>query len=616
MVFGLLIACGPKPKMITQERSATDDPAAEQAFKQARNLFDTGQFDEADRAFTRFAVQFADDPLVPLSVLYRARIALKLENPVAARRLLEPIKSGDTPTAERASFYDGIALYDLGQYDEAVERLAPFAERMTDPEEVALTLETLFRACREAGRYADAVYWLDRDLARKAEGGDADPRVLMIKRIARRLDDKRELEDLKARLNAGKAAWTLIIARLAGLYLSEGEKQKAAALFDEVVGQGVADAKVMNKIAAELQTKSDIDMLAIGCILPLSGRSRLIGETVLKGVMLAKNTLARSAGQNLSVVVRDSEGDPIRSAEAVEELATVERVAAILGPLDGTAALAAADQAEEYEIPLITLSIREDLTQNRPFVFRNFSSNRAEVRALVGAAKEAGFEKVAILHPETGYGQTMRALMADELEREGLTLSGVVSYDANQTQFSKSAEEIAALDFQVLFLPDSAARVALIAPALAAAGLWSTPRDVEPPGPGRSYQLLLSSTAYQSDLVRRAGRYLEGALIASFQSPEASPGSAQFIEHHRLEYGVEPTYLAGFGHDGVIILATVLRGEPGDREDIAKRLGESSPQEFNSAMLATPFRGFDKQGEPLAEPWILELVQNRFEVRR
>jgi hypothetical protein len=35
-----------------------------------------------------------------------------------------------------------------------------------------------------------------------------------------------------------------------------------------------------------------------------------------------------------------------------------------------------------------------------------------------------------------------------------------------------------------------------------------------------------------------------------------------------------------------------------------------------SLPLATPFKGFSKNGEPLAPPWIVQLIDGRFEARK
>ncbi len=155
-----------------------------------------------------------------------------------------------------------------------------------------------------------------------------------------------------------------------------------------------------------------------------------------------------------------------------------------------------------------------------------------------------------------------------------------------------------------------------MAPALAAAGLWSTPQGAEPPGPGRAVQLLFPSSARAPDLVRRAGRYLDGALFATFSGSETSLGGAAFQERFRAEYGTEPSYLAAFGHDAVVLVAGAIRSGAKDRDAIREWIAGATRAESEALQLAAPFDGFDENGEPVALPWILQVRGNQYEVFR
>lgn len=356
----------------------------------------------------------------------------------------------------------------------------------------------------------------------------------------------------------------------------------------------------------------EVDFSTIGCILPLSGRSRLVGETVLKGVMQGAGAISIGNGQRLIVAVQDSKSDPETAADAVELLVKEKRVAAIVGPMDGSAAEAAAEVAEDLEIPLLLFSIRKEPQKERRFAFREFSTNRSEVRALVRAAKESGNSKVAVLFPSSGYGRTMKGLMAEEVQAKGLEMVGAISYDPKSSSFVGATRELSKMDFDSLFIPDGAARIALVAPSLASAGLWSTPIGMEPDGPGRGIQLLIPSAGLSKDLPRRAGRYLNGALFTSYLNRESSPGAADFIDRFELEHGVEPSFLSGFGHDAVVLVAGAIRFGAPDREGIGDWLRESSTEEVRNLPLAMPFEGFSKEGEPLAHPWILQLLGDEF----
>ncbi len=609
-------SCSHKPPPLIPDSAASDDPAVEKQFRQARGLFVEGKTKEADAAFDRLVEDHFADPLARVATIYRARIALERGDPSEARRLLAPVVGDGDSVAERASFYDGVSLHRLARHREAAERLERYVGRLTDPEENLLLLDTLWNASRSFGSIGRSIYWIDAYLAHAPEGDDRQNARTALAELARQMSSLEELDELSKELHPDESAWPAVMARLAELHFEAGRLEQASLILERVDAQKRGDDPAVKDIASSYEERSLVDLRAVGCIVPLSGRSRLVGETVLKGVMLGAQVLSLDEENSLSVTIRNSAGNPKQAVKAVEELVFREHVSAIIGPIDSASAKAAAARAEELGVPMLALSVREGLVDGRPFVFREFATNRGEVRELVDAAKRMGSKSFGVLYPDSGYGRTMGRLMSEELAREGLTLAAEIKYSPKKTAFKETIEELAGFEFDALFIPDSAARIALIAPALAAAGLWSVPAGEEPSATGRAIQLLMPSTGYAPDLLRRAGRYLDGALFVRFLDPEASHGGADFIERYRSEYMAQPSYLAGFGHDATILVAAAIRSGATTREGIRQWFVESANTNLDAIPFATPFAGFSADGEPLARPWILRVNGNRLEVLR
>ncbi|MCP4677011.1 MAG: ABC transporter substrate-binding protein [Deltaproteobacteria bacterium] len=609
-------SCSHKPPPLVPDSAASDDPAVEKQFRQARDLFVNGKTKDADAAFDRLVEDHSVDPLARVAIIYRARIALEHGNPSEARRLLAPIVGDSDPVAERASFYDGIALHRLAMHQEAIERLEPFVDRLTDPEENILLLDTLWNASRSSGNPGRSIYWIDAYLAHAKEGDTRKKAKNALAELAGQMSDLQALDELSKELHPDESAWPVVMARLAALHFEAGKLEQASKILDRIDAHKRGDDPAVKDIASSYEERSLVDLRAVGCIVPLSGRARLVGETVLKGVMLGAQVLPLDEENELSVTIRNSAGNPRQAVKAVEELVFKEHVSAIIGPIDSASAKAAAARAEELGVPMLALSVREGLVSGKRFVFREFATNRGEVRELVDAARRMDSRSFAVLYPDSGYGRTMSRLMSEELKREGLTLAGETKYSPKTTTFKETIEELMGWEFDTLFIPDSAARIALIAPALAAAGLWSVPAGEEPTATGRAVQLLMPSTGYAPDLLRRAGRYLDGALFVSFLDAEASHGGAGFIEKYRSKYMAAPSYLAGFGHDATILVAAAIRSGATTREGIRQWLVESANTNLGAIPFAAPFGGFDAEGEPLAHPWILRVNGERLEVLR
>ncbi|MDJ0765012.1 MAG: ABC transporter substrate-binding protein [Myxococcota bacterium] len=610
-IFGAF-SCAKKAPLLVPDSAASDDPQVEKAFRKARDAFEAGRLPAADRSFLRIIEQYPRDPLARVCVIYRARIALANEKPQQARALLRPLLGASDLVGERASFYDGIALFEMGEKKQAIERLIPFIGRLTDPDENRRLLDTLWRASLDTGNVLHAVIWLDQYLASTAPGKARDDAATSLADIIAKIDDVDALEKLRDRLTQGDAAWSQVMARLAQRLFELGRGDEAKRVLEKADDKGQEDDSLAAASMPSQEPRETTTVLTIGCIVPISGRSRLIGETVLKGVMLGVKAIDVGPGIELSIKMEDSKGLPEQAAQAVDKLIYEEGALAIVGPVDGAAAQAAAARAEVLRVPMMALSIREDITADKQYIFREFATNRSEARALVEVMRQIGLEQMAVLHPDTGYGRAMRDLVADELSLEDLDLSGELRYDPKTTSFVEAVAPLPDMAFDALFIPDAAQRIALLAPAIAAAGIWPTAPETEPTGPGRPVQLLIPSTGFSPELIRREGRYLQGAMFATFLSAEASAGSADFINRFRLAYGGDPSYLAGFGHDAVVLIASAIRDGAGDQEAIRDWLANTKGTNLSTLPLATPFAGFSKEGEPLALPWILKLQESQF----
>ena len=349
----------------------------------------------------------------------------------------------------------------------------------------------------------------------------------------------------------------------------------------------------------------------LGVVLPLSGPLAAVAEETLQGILLATGVFGgRQSGVRL--LVRDSGGNPERAAAAIRELSQREEVVAVVGPLLAEEARAAADAAEAAQIVLLALTRHEDVARDRPHVLRFGLTRRTEVEMLVEhAVHDLGLMRIAILHPADSYGQEFADLMRDVLEQRGGVVVDVASYEPDATDFAgpirslvgydemssgararvaqrkamldrakrmapgaarelrEEAAELRApgggplppiIDFDALFIPESHDKVVLIAPQLAF-------HDV------RGVTLLGTSGWHHADLVRIAGRHVEGAVFPSpFDAEDPSPLVHRFVEQYERSYGKPPGVFAAQGFDAANLALFGLARGSGDSESLLREL--------------------------------------------
>jgi len=295
--------------------------------------------------------------------------------------------------------------------------------------------------------------------------------------------------------------------------------------------------------------------------------------------------------------------------QAVDELANVHHVIAIIGPMDGQVAMAAGKRAQELGVPLIALTPAGAPLSLGSMVFRYFPTPDVEAKALAAAAKARGAESFAVLYPDNAYGQAMLVAFRREAEAVGLRLSLLRSYTSAATSFGVEADLLAKSHFDVLFVPDSAHQLALIAPALAAAGLWCTPAGQHVAATsGRAITVLAPSVAFDPSVARLAGRYLQGALFSvpfDAQAPEGT--SHDFVERFVAAFGSPPDAFAAFAHDAYKLVRAGVDAGGSSRAQLANRLSTHL-----HADLVAPGSGFGINREAIAPVQVMELSESAF----
>jgi len=236
-----------------------------------------------------------------------------------------------------------------------------------------------------------------------------------------------------------------------GLGLSDLEKDRESIRALRAMVKVYPDHPLVPKaeeLLRMLAEKTHYDRFTIGCLLPLTGAYKAYGHRALEGIELAMDQVGgKGADSRLRIVVKDTASDPMHSADAARALCE-DKVAAILGPI--VTAFPAAQVAQQYGVPIITLTGREGITQVGDYVFRNFMTPRMQVQALVPyAIHHLGLRRFAILYPEEKYGTTMMNLFWNAVVKYGGVVTGVESYGSKTVDFADPIEKLVGLYYKM-----------------------------------------------------------------------------------------------------------------------------------------------------------------------
>jgi ABC-type branched-subunit amino acid transport system substrate-binding protein/TolA-binding protein len=399
--------------------------------------------------YREHAIRYPQSERAPEVLFFLGQVCISLERYGEARQFFQQLitRHPDTALALDAGVEMTEAFYLDGDYRGAIG----YAERMLRTDLLAFQVMRVYEVMGKSHlglEDAPAAYAAFLNAYRSAGKGD-------IERLTRRLltaasmiplpDLRMALELLEGNPPAGDIMYLLGIR-----YMEEGDYWEAKVFLDRFVETYPRHpyASFARQIIADIPASDLFDKNVVGCLLPLSGRYESFGQQALKGIELALAVFAGSPdAAQLKILVRDSASDTGRTVSGVKELHDL-RVAAIIGPM--AEAEAAAAEAQDLRIPIVTLTQKVDITDIGEWVFRNFLTPVMQVRALVGhAVKDLKLSRFAILYPRENYGEMFMNLFWDEVIASGGSVVGVESYDPDQTDFSVPIRKLTGMYYEI-----------------------------------------------------------------------------------------------------------------------------------------------------------------------
>ncbi|MBZ4330670.1 penicillin-binding protein activator [Corallococcus sp. AS-1-12] len=635
----------PNRPRVEVRQDATANAALAQARTQAQGNPDKKQAAEAYLSVRKAypATTAGQDALYNAGVLYfeakdyaNARKTfneLLFENPLHAQ-------------AEDAKHKLAISAMEVGAYRDAYQTLTSLAERAEGAEKEQLLREAA-RAAEGAGLYSQALS------SAVKEAGDArteEEKAASVKKVEQLVEGRASFLDI-ARVQEGLSpsnpAWPVLQFKLARIYYHLRDWTR----LEETLQTFLRDAPnstfapQARELLARATRRVEVRPRTVAVLLPMTGRYQPIGEAVLRGVKLGLQ------GSDIELVVKDTQGDVNKTGTAMEQLAFDDGAIAALGPLLVDDTKRAALLAEELQVPLLTMSRQEGVTDIGPYVFRNMLTNSAQARAIADYAMNVkGYKRFAVLYPNIPYGVELANEFWDDVVSRGGAVRGAESYSYDQTTFTGEAKRLVGryyledrgdyaeavrdvqgenitdayrrrkamekarsgvepiIDFEGLFIPDDWRRVSLVTPALAVEDIVTNacdPRDLERIRKTTGKKDLKTVTLFGTnqwsspkgrsglpELLERGGKFVTCSVyVDGFFVDSQRPATQKFVKTYRDAYketGRDPGLLEAIGYDSARMVRQVLdKQRPNTRAAMREAL--AGLKDFDGATGRTSF---------------------------
>ena len=337
----------------------------------------------------------------------------------------------------------------------------------------------------------------------------------------------------------------------------------------------------------------DGDAIDLGVIFPLSGPQAHFGVESSDGIILAAeriNAAGGILGRQINLIIADDENIPANTVANFLRLTTQDGVGIVMGSSTSGATLAIAPMAQQQGVVVISPSATAfGVTQAGDFIFRTCFID--SFQGIVGANfafDDLGARRAAVLYDQgADYNRGLaHAFIAQFNARGGEIVSNQV-YMTGAVDFSAQVTSIAAVNPDVVFLPNFLNDVALQAMQIRAQGITAP---------------LLGGDGWDG-VVGIAGPEIAGSMWSgSFSSETTDPMGAEFVRNFQARFGRTATQFAALGYDTMLLIASAIT-----------RAGTTDPSAVRDALAATnePFVTgvitFDENRNPIKGAVINEI---------
>ena len=586
-------------------------------FSKAEKMFQRKDYGNALEIYDKYLARFPDGYRAAEALMKKGLIHTTLGENGKSRTIYNRLidKYPSSPVASDARVEILATFFNQGKYNQAISHAAHVLKQSLFRVHILRIYTLVGDSYMAMGFPAKALndYFMAYTKTKKHEkekiilkiesaAREVDPAIIIS--LVTRFKNELPVENFIYRMGLSKAEWKKYEDTV--ILLSELIKK-----FPE--NENVQSAK---KLVQDINEKFTFKHNILGCLLPLSGPYTSYGNKILKCIEMALDQFNSQNSRSLiKLIVKDTESDPEKAVLAVNELSE-ERVGAILGPV--TTHEAAALEAQEKRIPIITLGQKENIATLGDYVFRNFITPEMQVQAIVSYATQVlEINRFAILYPDDKYGRTFMGLFQDEVEANGGEVSRAEPYHPDQTDFAKPIKKLAqtqtelpeqpeektensdpepALDFEAVFIPDGPTTSGLLIPQLAFYDVVGVH--------------LFGTNLWHSDrLIEMAKQFIQGAIMVDgFFAGSNSQKVKDFVEMFEETFHEKPGFIEAVAYDTAMILFNLVsRNDIQSRSEIKN--GIMNLQDFQGVTGTT---SFDNTGNAHKKLYLLQIQGDKF----
>lgn len=301
--------------------------------------------------------------------------------------------------------------------------------------------------------------------------------------------------------------------------------------------------------------RSSSPTLQIGALLPATGSLANDGQATSLAVALAVDEINAGGGllgQQVEVVFRDDQSTADGAAAAARNLASNERISAVIGTICSACTLAASDVLAAHDIVLVSPeSTAAALSGHNSYTFRTCPSDGLQAKLLAERAIGKHMMRVAVIHEAGLYGSGMASAFVQAYGAMGGTVTASVAY----TEGKSSYVDLLTTIYGGATVPDA---VLLVAYPVDGAQIV---KDYLAYFSSHGSFWFFTDALEDSDFYQGVGPSMFAALQheGTTQSAPQGPGLTEFNNAFRKRIGMDPSNGDPFAYDAAYLIALAVQ---------------------------------------------------------
>ncbi len=343
-------------------------------------------------------------------------------------------------------------------------------------------------------------------------------------------------------------------------------------------------------------------IIKVGVYGDLSGQTSSFGQSTKNGAQMAADEInARGGigGRQIQLIHEDDQGEPGKAATVVAKLINQDGVRALIGEVASSNSIAAAPNAQDAKVPMITpSSTNPKVTEIGDYIFRVcfIDPFQGEVMAKFAANTLKAKRAAILFDSNSDYSKGLTRFFQESFIKLGGQIVSEQAYAQRDRDFSGQLTQIRSASPDVIYVPGYYQEVGVIAKQAKQLGINAP---------------LMGGDGWDApQLWDLGGESLNGAYISNHYSvDDPSPAIQKFVADYKAKYnGVAPDALAALAYDAVMVLADSI-GRAGGTECASLRNAIAQTKEFKGV---TGVISLNPERNAIKPAVVLELRNRQF----